>query len=70
LPDPYRSARRAGRHVSIWNFNGKSAVSQIFELAHLAGFARKGSAPLRCSCCSLKHKNPGPSELFPLQRAA
>ena len=50
---------------SFLNFKEKSAVSQIFALAHLTGSARKGSAPLRCGCCLLKHKNPGPSELFP-----
>ena len=62
---PSHTARRGAlQTVFFSNFNGKSAVSQIFALAHLTGFARKGSAPLRCGCCSLKHKNPGPSELF------
>jgi len=68
LPDPYREARRAGRHVSISNFNGKSSVSQIFALAHLTGFARKGSAPLAAARSSTKIQEL--SELFPLQRAA
>ena len=69
LPNPCHSGRRAPtcprelQRKKFW-------FLPAFALAHLAGFARKGSAPLRCGRCSLKRKNPGPSKIFPLQRAA
>ena len=64
LPDPYRSARRATRHVFFFELQRKKVRSpKFFRLrTSRASPARARAAALRC--CSLKHKNPGPSELF------
>ena len=65
LPDPYRSARRAAQTCFLFRTSTEKVRSPKFlRLRTSRAFARKGSAPLRCGCCSLKHKNPGPSELF------
>ena len=50
---------------SFLNFKEKSAVSKFFCLRTSRAIARKGSAPLRRCCCSLKHKNPDPPNFFP-----
>ena len=70
LPAP--TARRGAR-TGFFLFRTsteKVRSPKFLRLRTSRAIARKGSAPLRCGCCSLKHKNPGPSELFPLQRAA
>ena len=67
LPDPYRSARRATRHVFFFELQRKKVRSPKFlRLRTSRALARKGSAPLRCGCCLLKHKIQVPPNFFPL----